>query len=104
MSSDQLVMIESLRHEIARFGAQQFGITVLVTIIAAGLYVVGHGERYRGCIRAIPVLIGSGLWAIGRADLLMHRAAGYMVRKGGAGAEWEAFKSQLASTHLLPLY
>jgi hypothetical protein len=107
MTPYQDVMLGSLREEIAFFNTEQFMIASLVTIIAIGLYVISHSPSFSGCVRIVPIAIGSGLWGVGRTDLLMHRAAKYIMtveatQAGGLG--WEAFKAGLPATHSLPLY
>ena len=97
-------MVASLRDEIAFFIAQQFIVALVITVVAVALYVLAHLERLAPVVRLIPIVVISGLFSLGRADLLMHRAGAYVMRMEPQVGGWESFKNSLAATRLLPLY
>jgi hypothetical protein len=102
----QLLMVQSLREEIAFFNLQQFALVLFITLFAVFIYVVAHHERFAPCSRLIPIVIISGLFAIGRADMLMHRAGAYIavMDHDVPSTAWEAYKNEQLATKLLPLY
>jgi hypothetical protein len=102
----QRVMLQSLRDEIAFFNAQQFVIVLFITAVLVTLYIAAQHERFAGCAGAIPVAIIAGTFALGRADLLMHRAGAYVrtLEQSLPAQGWESFKMALPATRLLPLY
>jgi hypothetical protein len=107
----QHFVLQTLRDEILYFNQQQLVIVVVVTLSILGLYVVSHHSQWRNCARLIPVMIISGLAAIGRADLLMHRAGAYVAGVECSLAQpvsgqlmWEAFKSSSNATSWLPAF
>jgi hypothetical protein len=107
MSEYDALMLQSLRAEITFFNVQIFCMVVLVTIVTVALYVLAHRGSFHHCAQLIPFVLASGLFGIGRADLLMHRAGAYVRQleaRSPAGMGWEAFKAGQSATALLPLY
>jgi hypothetical protein len=103
MTEYQQFMVESLRQEIAAFSLQQFLLVMFVSAVGVWLYVLAHDERHTACARLIPVVIISGLFAVGRTDLLMHRAGAYVLTLEQSSG-WETFKADQIATKLLPVY
>ena len=83
-------MVASLRDEIAFFNAQQFIVALVITIVAVALYVLAHLERLAAVVRLIPIVVISGLFSLGRADLLMHRAGAYVMLMEPQVGGWES--------------
>ena len=106
MTEYQHIMFRSLRDEIAFFNQQQLMILLFVTAIATALYVIAHHEKFRDCAQLIPFVIISGLFALGRADLLMHRAGAFIANFEStlSSSGWESFKNAQLATSVLPLY
>ena len=106
MNDYQSLILQSLRQEIAFFNAQIFWIGLFTTAVVVGLYLCALHPLFKYSGRLIPFAIASGLFAIGRADLLMHRAGAYtreIEATLGLGS-WEAFKTSHAATRVLPFY
>lgn len=107
MTPYELEMLRSLREEIAFFGWSQLAICISVTALLIAVFIVSHHTQFRRSALIVPFLIASALFAVGRTDLLMHRAAAYirtLEASDLARPGWEEFKSTLVQTKLLPLY
>jgi hypothetical protein len=102
----QRLMLQSLREELAFFNMQQFVIVLFITALLTALFVASQHERLEACARVIPIAVIGGLFALGRADLLMHRAGIYArtIEQSLSDQGWESFKMALPATRLLPLY
>src|SRR5581483_8586317 len=101
MNQYEGIMLQSLREEILSFISEEFVLSLLVTILVVVLYIVAIHEQFKRCSRLIPIVIISGLFGIGRADLLMHRAGTYIAsfeaQNIRTDAAWETFKSAQAA-------
>jgi len=100
-------MLGSLREEIAFFNLVQLLVVILVTTLAVAVYLAAHHERFSRAALFVPFLIASGLFAVGRADLLMHRAGSYVAaleQKSEGTLGWESVKLHLTQTKVLPIY
>lgn len=107
MTPYELEMLRSLREEIAFFGLSQLLITLSMTILLVLIFVACQHDRFRSASLIVPFLVASALFAVGRTDLLMHRAAAYirtLEQLNGGRLGWEHFKTGLVQTQILPVY
>jgi hypothetical protein len=110
MDAAQQIVLASLRQEILQQGAQQLSISLFSIGAALLLAVLCRSATYAGAAPLIPLILISGAFAIGRSDLLMHRAGAYIAHLEAAQsaaatlAGWESFKTSHTATAWLPVY